>query len=879
MVKNSGITVLDASIKMAFRLFEARHREARREARFSDLFRHMINGAALHELVCDGAGKVVDYIILDVNEAFVALLDIPRHQAIGRKATEVYGVPEAPYLDGYAEVVRTGEHREFETYFPAMDKHFAISAYRFSPGRFATIFEDISVRKRSESTLRKSEALYRAIVETSNDGITLVDRRATVMYRSPSYRKIDGYTQEERLGQSGFDTVHPDDVGTLKGYWAEIAGSPGLSLRKEFRIRHKDGLWRWIETTAQNHLDDPELNAVVMASRDVTERIEAERALFESDKFIEQIMNSADEGIVVYGPDLRYKVWNPFMERISGRAAAEVLGRHPAEIFPFLAEAGIIESLEGILAGAQGWKQREFPYELPGEGRSGWTSDSSLPLLDAGGKTIGVIGIVHDITHYRRMIDELNAKESRLRLALEAARAGTWEWDLRTGSQVWSDELWQLYGLERNDAVPSYDSFMGSVAVEDRGRIADEIDRAVRDGSKINLEWRVASPSGRRWLMSRSMPETDAAGRVERYLGIVIDVTERKKAEEALRTSEELFRAIAMNSPDHIVVQDRDLRYTYVINPQLGLSEEDMIGKTDFDFLSPEEAELLTRVKTVVMTADEPSHFRTTLVSREGKPEVFDGTYIPRHGANGDVDGLVGYFRNITEQARSDEEIEKLLAEKELLLREIHHRIRNNMNAICGFLELQAAALADAVARTALETVIARMRSMMVLYNRLYESASFDSASVADYIPSLVDEILSNFPTRMSLRVEKKIDDFVLDAKRLQPLGIIVNELLTNIMKHAFAGRTEGNIVVSAELQGSKVILAIEDDGNGLPESVGFENSPGFGLMIVGALTTQLGGSIRIDRRGEAIGGKALGTRVVLQFPATRDPRPGIESA
>lgn len=128
-----------------------------------------------------------------------------------------------------------------------------------------------------------------------------------------------------------------------------------------------------------------------------------------------------------------------------------------------------------------------------------------------------------------------------------------------------------------------------------------------------------------------------------------------RQSEEKLLKSEERFRAIVSNTPDHILIQDRQLRHTFVANPLLGLAEQDMLGKTDHDFLSEEEAEKLTRIKTSVLKSGQPAHFETSLISREGKEEYFDGAFVPKFDIQGKVDGLIGYFRNITEHKRVTE--------------------------------------------------------------------------------------------------------------------------------------------------------------------------------------------------------------------------------
>jgi PAS domain S-box-containing protein len=138
-----------------------------------------------------------------------------------------------------------------------------------------------------------------------------------------------------------------------------------------------------------------------------------------------------------------------------------------------------------------------------------------------------------------------------------------------------------------------------------------------------------------------------------------MDVTLRKLADETLHESEERFKAIASNTPDHILMQDRELRYTFVVNPQLGLMEKDMIGKTDYDFLPKEEADRLTEAKTLVMKTGKALHFETSLSSQTGTLEFFEGTYVSRLDDKGQTKGLIGYFRNVTESKRAEEVLQR----------------------------------------------------------------------------------------------------------------------------------------------------------------------------------------------------------------------------
>ena len=131
---------------------------------------------------------------------------------------------------------------------------------------------------------------------------------------------------------------------------------------------------------------------------------------------------------------------------------------------------------------------------------------------------------------------------------------------------------------------------------------------------------------------------------------------ERKQTEEALRESEERLQSIAMNLPDHAVIQDKDLRYTFVVHPQLGLTVEDHIGRTDHEILGPtKEAEMLTKIKKRVIESGKTEKVFLPIVNKNGETEYFDGSYVPKFDDKGNVNGLIGYFRNITTQKRAEE--------------------------------------------------------------------------------------------------------------------------------------------------------------------------------------------------------------------------------
>jgi two-component sensor histidine kinase len=219
---------------------------------------------------------------------------------------------------------------------------------------------------------------------------------------------------------------------------------------------------------------------------------------------------------------------------------------------------------------------------------------------------------------------------------------------------------------------------------------------------------------------------------------------------------------------------------------------------------------------------------------------------------------FVAFHHDITERKQAEEQVRTLLREKELLLQEVHHRVKNNMNTISSLLSLQAQAIQNPDVASALQDTRTRVRSMSLLYDTLFRSNNFSEVSFKTYLSSLIDEVINNFPNNHIVKIEKHLDDFMLGSVKLSPLGIILNEILTNAMKYAFTGRDQGLITVSTMLEGTHVTIILKDDGIGIQDSIALGSSTGFGLTLVSALTKQIGGKVRLERNG--------GTTFVLDF-------------
>lgn len=186
----------------------------------------------------------------------------------------------------------------------------------------------------------------------------------------------------------------------------------------------------------------------------------------------------------------------------------------------------------------------------------------------------------------------------------------------------------------------------------------------------------------------------------------------------------------------------------------------------------------------------------------------------------------------------------RAVAESELRLKEAHHRIRNNIASIRAIMSLQLSEAEHPETVSALQDAISRVEGMSSLYEMLTGENKGGDVAVGPYVGSLIDTITPLFPNVPSITVEKQVDDFSLDPKRLFALGIIINELLTNAMKYAFLGKSRGLIRLNITVYDETVILTLRDDGNGLPGDFELERSSGLGLSLIKMLLEQFSGTL-----------------------------------
>lgn len=272
--------------------------------------------------------------------------------------------------------------------------------------------------------------------------------------------------------------------------------------------------------------------------------------------------------------------------------------------------------------------------------------------------------------------------------------------------------------------------------------------------------------------------------------------------------------------------------------------------------IPPEEWALAKTVLEGVTIKDE----MLEIDAFDGRKKIILNYTSPVTDDSGQMLGAIIMNKEITDRWNNEQRINALLKEKELLLKETHHRVKNNMNTIYGLLTLQAESLDDRLCRDILNDAAGRIESMAVLYDKLYRSEHHHELNVSDFVPALVGEVINLFAGADRIIKDIKTDDFMLSAKLLSSIGIILNELITNSMKHAFVSNENPQITLSVSKNGNLVSILYSDNGPGLPESVSIEESSTFGLQLISILVKQI--------KGKLTAGKGGGAEYLIEFYA-----------
>jgi PAS domain S-box-containing protein len=533
------------------------------EKLFRNLFENMLNGFSYCKMICD-EGKPLDFMYLDVNEAFATLTGLK--DVMGKKVSEVIpGVQEADpeLLQRYNRVSSTGEPEVFESYVESLKMWFAISVYSPQKGYFVAVFDVITARKLAEDKLQESNEYLSNLFNYANAPIIVWDTRLLITRFNLAFEELSGFCRAEVIGKKIDILFSPENTeSSLNLIKSAVSGKRWETV--EIEIQRKDGESRIVLWNSANihDKDGKTVLATIAQGNDITERKHAENSLLESEERFRSLYENATMGI--YRTTLEGKILmaNPALVKMLGFSSFEDLANRNLEeegYEPDYPRARFLKTLEkeGKIIGLESaWHQRN--------GNTLYVRESAIVIRDEEGKTLYYDGNVEDITYRKKAEQALHESEKRLREAQEMAHLGFWLWDIKTGDVEWSDEVFKIFCLDPEKFTPQIDSILElSPWPEENKRDKELISRAINSHEPGTYEQRFLRPDKSiGYYYSTFRGNYDNNGDLVSIVGTILDITERKKADEILRESEARFRRLIESAPLPLCYVDKDGKIT-----------------------------------------------------------------------------------------------------------------------------------------------------------------------------------------------------------------------------------------------------------------------------------------------------------------------------
>ncbi|MFO7867358.1 MAG: PAS domain S-box protein [Candidatus Aminicenantes bacterium] len=578
--------------------------------------------------------------------------------------------------------------------------------------------------------------------------------------------------------------------------------------------------------------------------------MKTKQKLRENEKLLRILIEAIPDSVYFKDKEGRNILVNKAFENLVGKNRKDILGKKDSEFLPSQLAAQCVRSDREAATKKKMFRVQEKITNQKGEPIYFETSKS--PIMDEKGEIQGMVGISRDVTENKKARDALKESEKEIRRLLDGIPVGIYRTTPKGESINGNLSLMRLLGFPDQKTMMETNAVETYVNPEDRTRWQEEMEKKDR---VMGFEIQLRRYDGKIiWGRESARAIRNKEGDIVCYEGVIEDITGHKKMEQALNEERAYFDHLFEDAPEAITVTDgqgKILRTNKEFTSLFGFTKQEAEGRIIDDLIAPgeyyEEAVSITRSsaqgqKTALETRRRHKSGKWIDISLLTSPVIVNGEQVVYYGI----------YRDIAPQKKAEALIKSSLEEKEVMLREIHHRVKNNLQVIISLLRLQSGLMRDKQDLEMFKESQNRIMSMALIHEKLYRSQDLAKIDFPQYIQSFATHLFRIYQVdHRDVHLYTDIDDLFLDINRAIPLGLIVNELLSNALKHAFPGGRKGNIWIELHSGGDGKKLSIKDNGVGLPENFNFKNADTLGIQLVSSLINQIKGTLELKTAPE----------------------------
>ncbi|MDW7680605.1 MAG: PAS domain S-box protein [bacterium] len=741
----------------------------------------------------------------------------------------------------------------------ATDRQFRIlsSPVKNERGKVVSVFElveDITERMDFETALRNSEQKYRGLTENLNVGVYRADvsRDGKFLEINPEIVRMFGYSSKNELLNIKIRYLYanPED----RAAFLERVISQGSVKNVQLNMKKKNGTpFPVLVSTVAIRDEKGKVQYLDGIIEDLTQRLEMEKSIIQSENLMRAVLESTGDGILVVDNQGRVSHYNQKFARMWRIPDSIVKSGEDAKLLKFVLDQltdpdSFIKKIEQLYQSTE----TSLDVLFFKDGRI--FERFSSPLIFEG--TIsGRVWNFRDITEQKRAELMLRQSEEEFRLVWESSSLGMRLTDEAGIMVKVNDAFCRIFGMKK-DQLEGKPLAIIYQAQKRQHILQRHHERFRARKVKTLFQQKLELWNGKTVWLEVCSSFLTRSGQPPLLLGIFQDITQSKAAKAALESSEQRLNIIFRSAPDAYFSYDpmgRLVDCNIAAEKLLGYSADELLGKS---FLKlnllpknqiPKAVKILSKNAMGIPTG--PDEF--TLIRKDGTRIIVEIRAYPVQIQGETL--ILGIAHDITERKTTEIRLQKLLNEKEVLLKEVYHRVKNNFQVISSLLYLQLKKIDSEPARLAFMASLNRIKTMALVHEKLYQSADLAEIDFSDYVKTLATNLYQSYISdHEKVDIKFDLENVTLGIDQAIPCGLIVNELVTNALKYAFQPSFPNGSELFIALKQSKkntIVLVVKDNGVGISPDLNIKESKTLGLNLVNMLSeNQLEGKLELER-------------------------------